>query len=305
MHQYESHGVPRLFYSQATPASVRIGVRLSDAAAAGCVLSGRVSGPFCHYAHTLPTNSPLVRAEPDALCAEAIVPDPCYWSAELPMIYRVSVELRDDEQVVQSWNFDYGMRALQAQRHSFYLEGRRWVMRGVCVDRCESFDAGPWRDASAVMMLVDPDEDVCREASEKGVWLIARFTAPTANLTAKLQRLTRWPAVAMVVFDSNVKLDDEARQTAGNVILAQQLGADSAMPVSPWAKTIVAYVDDQSMLPEAARSATLPVIAVRRVATPSGDVFESLSELRHECDLLQRDLAKQGDFAGYLVEPTT
>jgi beta-galactosidase/beta-glucuronidase len=42
--------------------------------------------------------------------AEAIVPDPCVWSPELPHLYEVDVEARQGERVVGEYHGMIGLR---------------------------------------------------------------------------------------------------------------------------------------------------------------------------------------------------
>jgi hypothetical protein len=79
--------------AEANPAVARIRVRVSRSAAAGAErLTGFVKGPYCDRARTLPATFPLVdQGGSDPLEAEAVVPDPCFWTAELPFVYEVAV----------------------------------------------------------------------------------------------------------------------------------------------------------------------------------------------------------------------
>src|SRR5258707_3368942 len=92
-----------IFFGDANHAEARIYARLAiDKRMLDCRLTGRVIGPACEYAHTLSATIPLVSKRPanvdsqnaPALLAEAIVPDPCFWSTELPFLYEVRFELR-------------------------------------------------------------------------------------------------------------------------------------------------------------------------------------------------------------------
>jgi hypothetical protein len=57
-------------------------------------LGGRLVGPECERAHTLPTSAPFVaRVVEGALLAEAVVVDPCFWTPDLPFLYRAKLEL--------------------------------------------------------------------------------------------------------------------------------------------------------------------------------------------------------------------
>ena len=109
----------------------------------------------------------------------------------------------------------------------------------------------------------------------------------------------------MIVFNADIELDEEARRLAGNVILAQSFDEDEDTQLMPWAQAIVAGVGGGRGLTEMARTANVPVLAVGREVMTSGGAIESLAELRRGCDRLQRDLAKQGDFAGYLIWQST
>src|SRR5689334_16460036 len=64
-------------------------------------LGGAVTGPSCLYSETLSAHFPLVDRGPGpALLAEAAIPDPCFWSDELPFLYRIDVELKRGDAVV-------------------------------------------------------------------------------------------------------------------------------------------------------------------------------------------------------------
>jgi beta-galactosidase/beta-glucuronidase len=76
-------------------------------------LHGTLRGPYCETARTLPAEFPFRTAnskEPTE--AEAIVPDPCMWSAELPHLYRVDVEALQADRVVAEYHGTIGLRRL-------------------------------------------------------------------------------------------------------------------------------------------------------------------------------------------------
>src|SRR5262245_28286526 len=90
-----------VFFGDASTAEARVYARMVACHdASDCRLSGAVIGPQCDYARTLSTTVPLVdirqistKHGANVLLAEAIVPDPCFWSAEVPLLYLVEVEL--------------------------------------------------------------------------------------------------------------------------------------------------------------------------------------------------------------------
>ena len=70
---------------------------------------GSIEGPFCETARTLPAQIAF-RDTGDPGMAEAIVPDPCVWSEELPHYYRVHIEARDGEQLVAEYRGTVALR---------------------------------------------------------------------------------------------------------------------------------------------------------------------------------------------------
>ncbi len=82
-----------------------------DAQAEPIVLHGTLRGPNCEMARTLPAvfmfRGVASAAEPTA---EAIVPDPCAWSPELPHLYQADVEARQGEWVVAEYHGTIGLR---------------------------------------------------------------------------------------------------------------------------------------------------------------------------------------------------
>ena len=75
------------------------------------VLRGTLRGPYCETARTLPAEMAFRDLGPiQPGLAEAIVPDPCVWSAELPHLYEVEVEARQGDRVVAAYNGKIGLR---------------------------------------------------------------------------------------------------------------------------------------------------------------------------------------------------
>src|SRR5689334_19006876 len=99
---------------------------------AGLSLAGYVRGPRCLLAETLPVSTSLVDlgAGP-TLLARALIPDPCFWSPDLPAIYDVVVELRRGSETIATERREIGLRALGVRGRCFYLDGKKWVLRGV------------------------------------------------------------------------------------------------------------------------------------------------------------------------------
>ena len=90
-----------IFYGDLTVAQAYVYARLPRPAEdSGLSLVGQVRGPRCLQAETLPVTSPLVDLGPGStLLARAVIPDPCFWSPDLPAIYDVTLNLLRDQEI--------------------------------------------------------------------------------------------------------------------------------------------------------------------------------------------------------------
>lgn len=312
-----------VFHGEASTTLARVYARLPESAeVAGCELTGRVVGPRCRWAKTLPAASRLVAVrrggDGKGLLAEAVVPDPCFWSDEVPMLYDVHVELRRGGDTIAAAERTIGFRGVGRRGQSFLRQGKRWVPRGMYVDAVpapERDDFEAWRAAPAVMVVESPSDAVCLTASETGVWVVADLRevirsnavrtagqassgAGTTSIDAELVRLARHPAVFLVVVPTAVHATPELRANAPNVLLAERPTHDAIAQVSPQADCVWLDADHAEAFAVAARATTLPIVACRSMTAA-----QSLSEVRLACDHLQRDLAPIGDFAGYVISP--
>jgi hypothetical protein len=80
------------------------------------VLHGTLRGPFCETARTLPAEFAfhnLNQAQPPT--AEAVVPDPCTWSPELPHLYEAVVEARQGVDTIAKFQGMIGLRRSSKQ----------------------------------------------------------------------------------------------------------------------------------------------------------------------------------------------
>ncbi len=74
-------------------------------------LRGTLRGPFCSRAQTLPAEFAFRdRGTVRLPSAEAIVPDPCLWSPDLPHLYRADVEVVRGDGVVDEYHGEIGLR---------------------------------------------------------------------------------------------------------------------------------------------------------------------------------------------------
>jgi hypothetical protein len=88
------------------------GARAADSAENGrIVLRGTLRGPYCEGTRTLPAefNFRDLGSGLDVV-AEAIIPDPCTWSPDLPHLYLANVEARRDELILAKFHGMIGLR---------------------------------------------------------------------------------------------------------------------------------------------------------------------------------------------------
>jgi hypothetical protein len=276
-----------VFHGQLSPNLAQVYARVVDLPGGqDWKLTGHLRGPECRHARTLPTTHPFVNLGPgENLLSRVTLPDPCFWSPDLPALYRVSLELRRGGIVVQSIDREFGLRFLVTRRNSFYLEGKRWVVRGVHRDAVEESPFDAWRELGAAMVVDDPSDELCREASREGVLLIARVNSDDV---ATLCRLSQWACIAFVV-EKNQRSIPSFQRHLPNTIL---LGTDATTCSS----AVILDVEMAGLEQVGNVSRVTPTIGLRRL----GEVM-SLVDARSACDLLQRDLAPFGECAGYVV----
>lgn len=284
-----------VFHGEVTPHSAQIYARVEGLPGGeDWTIAGWLRGPECRLAKTLPTNHVFTDlGAGQTLLARAFLPDPCFWSPELPALYRVTIEVRQQNSVVHTEERELGVRFLGTQSDSFYWENKRWVLRGVSNTEFAKAALPVWRDAGAAMLVKDPSDELCCEASHEGVLLVA--CTADASL-AMLRRLARWAAVGIVVTSAEADILADSRRLFPNLMLAQFVSVEKPWPPSPACSAVFVA---ESVLRSSESQFTggrLPIIAVRRL-----DSSVSLAEGREACDTLQRDLAPIGDFAGYVV----
>lgn len=291
-----------VFFGDANNAEARVYAQSgTEPLPANCKLTGRVVGPTCEYSRTLSAAIPLIARRAAAeeagwLLAEAVMPDPCFWSQELPFLYRAEIELRRGDELLATEHRMFGIRPLGIRKGRLCWESRPWVLRaGDCRELPEQ-ELTAWRAADLAMLVQDPGDDLCRQASELGTVLIAEVSERSERIEKELRRLARWPAVAMALLDRGESFDRGMRSAARNLILAARFSEVEPGAAPAWADLFVFEHGDADAIAAQSSAISLPVVAHR----PAG-WRDDLSETRRECDYLQRDLAGRGNFAGYIV----
>ncbi|HEX3869659.1 MAG TPA: hypothetical protein VHV77_04400 [Pirellulales bacterium] len=285
----------QVFFGEANPAEARVYARLPhDATTPNLRLEGRVVGPFCRHSRTLPASIPMrTRAGEGSLLLEATVPDPCFWTSETPMLYRVDMTIIDASAERASSQRWLGIRPLGVRGRQFFFEGRNWVLRGCQRSGDVENDWTQCREQGLACIVSCPNDAILEELSHEGVLIIAQVPSPD-----ELSRLARWPAVGLAILEKSVESESNLRAAGPNILLGHSLTDDTSTDVQPWAHFVIAEVSDVDAFVTRLADCAVPVVACRRAPGAT-----RAASARKDCDRLQRDLAGRGAFAGYATLP--
>jgi hypothetical protein len=289
-----------VFYGDCSPSAAHVYARLPGLSHEdGWTLSGTVRGPECALSRTLPATVRMADMGPgEGLLAHAVLPDPCSWSPELPGLYRVAIELHRHGDDVDAAQRVLGIRMLGPRGRSLYLDGLRWVPRGISRGAAEPCELAAWREAAAMMIVAEAEADdaLCEAASHQGVLLAVRLSGDSDACLRRLAHLARFAATAVAIVERRDVDGAALRRVAPNILVAALVPANVAVEVPAWAHLAVCEVADPAAFGQRTADLACPVIAVRSL-----EAVLPLAEARAACDDLQRDLAPHGDFAGYAV----
>lgn len=265
------------------------------------VISGSLTGPESRLAMTLPAAARLSDLGPGprggddgasgidrSAVARGILTEPGYWTPELPHRYRLLAEVRAGGDVIASCNRLVGLRRLGVRGRSLWLEGRRWVPRGVdCL--ADELDPGVFRELLATAVLDDPEEVPCAAADEAGVAIIVRCGG---DPVAGCLRWARHPSVMMTVLPRGTdaaamaSLIDAIGSFKGTMLLGLQVDGGAPPPVVPEGIDCFVMSLAAGEIPHDAwrTPPTVPVLAAR-------PAIGGVRDRRAACDRLQANLA--------------
>jgi hypothetical protein len=275
-----------LFFGALSPAVARVYARWGEIERPDFSVLGTLTGPSCEYAATLPAVSQFVDRGPGGPpLAEAIVPEPSFWTPEMPHIYQAELKLLDGDQIVATDSRIFGLRPLGAASGRLRLDGRNYVLRGATMDEGNVGDLAAWHESNVAAVVKRPSDRLCEAASRWGVLLVAELERPNRE---EVRRLSRWPAVGLVILPTGCDFDP--RSFPHNLLFMERLAGTSTP--SAWADVVSHEALPGSEWKPLATS--LPVVATRRPTA------EALAGGRAACDRLQAELAHAGLLAGYI-----
>ena len=286
-------------------------------------LEGTLVGPRRGRDMTLPTTVTLVDVPGDHAArgpavyalARAVFTEPAYWTPELPNLYRLVARIHDGDHPVAVVDRMIGLRRLGVRGRSLWLEGRRWVPRGVTIPPT-GFDPTSLRRLSAAAVIDDPSDAICEAADQAGVAIIARLKRENGQpfeCDEAAGRIAAWalhPSVVLAVVPRSASAERSgavvaaARPLKGTMLVGVEVDGTQPPEAMPAAAVggvdcLIVSLPREGVPHEAWRSwrADKPLVAWRAVATGTP------AEHRQECDRLQAALAAWGCDRGTLLLP--
>ena len=256
-----------------------------------------ISGPESIRSTTLPVRLPVRFTGHSAggvLSGRVVLTEPAYWTAELPMRYRLDGRLLVDGRQLAEFAEPIGLRRLGVRGHSLWLDGHRWVPRGVACGRADADLADRLAAVcGTAVAIIDLPATVTAEACQPcwdqadrlGQPLILRLLAGSPVATADgIARLAQHPAVIAVSVPAEaVEVAALWKRAAGTMLLAAELPGDQPPPATLPSVDLLMVRLAATALPAAAwrKPVPLPVVAWQSAAEPT----------RAGCDRLQAALA--------------
>ena len=306
----------------------RLVARPSRAGAGRLALLGTLVGPRCGTATTLPTTVRWIDAAAGAsVMARAVLTEPSYWTPELPNLYDVDLQIIAEDHPLLRVCRAVGLRRLGVRGRSLWLEGRRWVLRGVSLEgeiassgALQSHQLAALHEQQTAGLVCDPAPALCAAADRLGVALAAVLrdeARQVFTVALAADRITVWaqhPSVALAILPRQLGMQQAAelagavRHTKGTLLLGLEVDAGEPPPPNlPAGIDCLVAVMATDRLPHDAWRALppVPVLAWRQGGAAGGT--------RTGCDSLQAALAGWGmeavnkagqipwDWAGYLM----
>ncbi len=269
--------------------------RILLAARAGSTIgdiTGVVRGPYCEFTKTLTADFHF-KATATGGGVEALVMEPCYWTAQMPFWYDLRLKVKTQGGTEREEILPAGIKRFNCEGRNLRLESKRIVLRGLRFDSPTENDLRIARNCETALWVTNSGEDVCQMASRLGVPLIIDLRGNDLAVNNVVRQLAWYPAVFVVLVSTDQLAElgsDSPRQTFVAIIV-------NAQDHEPSGKhdAIVIELSGGERPPAWAATCDKPVIAVRI------DVASQIKSARAGCDRLQAELAPELSLAGYFV----
>jgi len=264
-------------------------------------IRGQLYGPHCEFAHTLPATFAALPAPDEAGAAcltELFVPDPCFWTPQLPFRYDLKLEVTTKAGESTAYETSIGLKRWSVDNANWKLEGKRVVLRGAKpASDADNFLAFA-RKAEVSLLVSPPEELVLVSANRIGVPLVVDLRSDSPEWDNELDRLSWSPSVMAVLLSAD-QLGNAQPAPRGlpiGLVLDDRSHAADVTQVDCHFYAIELRPGERP--PAWLASDDKPVIAIRREVE-----FADLAAAREACDRLQAELAPEFDLAGYFVAP--
>ncbi len=290
-------------------------------------LAATLTGPACRWAITLPVTATFSTVPPglatvpaQTIVTRAVLTEPSFWTPELPSTYQLDAQLMVAGTEVASWSRAVGLRRLGIRGRSLWLDGRRYVPRGLVVSQ-GSVDIDQFHDAAVAAVVADPSDDLLQACDAQGIAVVGMLASENGEpreSQAAAECVARWawhPSVFMAVVPVDAAdgtaghLAAETRSRRGTLLVAQEVDGSRPPPARiDGVDALVVALAGDAVPHEAWRRApvTVPLLA-RRVTSPA----TFAAPTRRPCDALQAALAAWAtgvdhepvtyDWAGYFA----
>jgi hypothetical protein len=313
----------------------------------GAAVAGTLTGPDCRHAITLPVTAKLAAvpgspAEPAAatatsVVARAILTEPSYWTPELPNLYRLEARLEAGGRELAAWRRPVGLRRLGVRGRSLWLDGRRYVPRGLMAP-AEQIDLAAFRAAAVAAVVPDPSEAFLTRADVEGIAVLGLLTDEAGHaldVEAATAAVLRWawhPAVLVAVVPRGVsaaaagEIATATRSRRGTLLVAWEADGPLPPPAVPAGIDLLVVTLPAGEVPHAAWRTEPPAVPLVARAKRGRESFlqstlpgeaglgraacggremtpDPFLPSRRPCDSLQAALAAWGTAGGAAAAP--
>ncbi len=264
---------------------------------AGWRLTGDIYGPQCRRSHTLPARYTFEDQGPgSSFLAQAILPDPCFWSDQVPSLYQATWQLSPPQETTIQQQALLGLRSLAIKNRQLILNTEAWEFRAASIRKLNNWSVEQYHEHSLVMILEQPDSSLLKEASELGTWVAAVLSGDEDAICEQLVQMAAWPAVCMAIIRSPIETPERLRQVAPNLILGQWLQDPGDLPSTHWSQLLFCEANTPETFSAYTEGCSLPLIAVR-----SGNDMSSAADVSEAFQLFKSSFDQDQLPAGYAI----
>lgn len=248
----------------------------------GTEVRGRIVGPRCLFSQAPGVVSPLrsvrhTEREHASLIARTAFPNPGFWAPDNPLLYRVVVELWQDEQCCEVSGFDIGFRRIEMGANTVLVNTQPFFIQGMSYLPQSQEEAGDHRQAGYNLVLAGKGQwHWWVRANPMGFLLLERVALST--LTSQyIGLLSQQPYFLGFVLGKEL-LDRSPAENESflrpwherRVFFGLELGGSPPLPLL---RGLSFLVTPESMLP-ALSTASLPKFVLRESKVGKAEAFE-------------------------------